>query len=355
MKPSEPITPEGFPLPETRVISTARTIELIEGNLEKTNESLDTAVKQLIAYQELLKKAKRRLSQRRQGLVEAAGPKPTRKIHCAQGKGKNLRFSADCSCQKNGSCSEFKFPKFGELTGPNSEYQLVEDIGNDVLSGKLKSANVKGSLLKKKNAFYNNDSYDSFGRNKRKKPTGASAASSSTSSGSSKRVFNRGKSNNKTGSLIKNNNDDKDISLSSSGTASASLSSKDSSKKQAASGTENRGSGPSYYNPSTSSSTLGRNNSFSAPNDSSNDMMDILPPVTDFPTVQSGQGSGDGTPPTREISSGKNRLSGKDITGSQRLSDRSNSIFKIVSRRYRKSAYPVLVSPISEKDIEALK
>ena len=322
--------PEGFPIPETRVISTARTIEFIENNIKKTNTSLATAIKQLDTYKNLLNKAKTRLSPNHQGLVEAAGPRFSKKVHCGEGKGKNLRFSPECSCQKNDSCTQFKFPQFGELTDPNSEYQLVEGIGNDVLAGKLKSANVKGSLLKKKNAFYNNNSLNSFKiKNQSEKSEGPSL------SNSSKRVPGQEKKIN-----IVNSATERAAPTSQPATT-AKLSSQDLSKKQSASDTSGLVRKPSVVSPRAKGS------SFPTSFGPSDETVELLPPVDDLLD----ESDREDTSPTREIASDKNRAWQKGIASSRHLSSQSTSIFQIVSRRYRKSAYPILISPSEKKPL----
>ena len=150
-----PVQAQGFPLPETRVLSTARTVNLIEGNLIDTKNMLKVAAKQLDTYINLLHTAKKRLPLGHKGLMESAQVPVTKKVHCAKGQGKNLKFDSTCQCQKNNSCSKFKVPQFGKTNEPNNEYQLVQGIAKNTLEGELESANVKASLLKKKNALYN--------------------------------------------------------------------------------------------------------------------------------------------------------------------------------------------------------
>ena len=322
---NSPVESLGFSLPETRVLTTAQTIEVIEGNLQHTKNTLKTAAKQLDTYITLLKKAKERLPLGQKGLVESPSA-PTsinKKVHCAHGKGKNLEFDNTCNCQKTNSCTQFNFPRFGKFTGPSNEYRLVEKIGNDTLKGRLKNANIKGSLLKKKNAIYNT------------RLTQKSSSHPITSSSQQKDDTASTKRNGKKNTSLKN-------------TLATSLLYHNHREYSSAPPLNKRSPSspslikrPQQYKKEVSASTTGKKQ---------NKFQNSLPPISYF------QNDPD---PNRFLSSKKisnkktthdqyseqesyqNRQGKRENATSSNWHGRMSDIFKVISRRYRKSAYPI--------------
>ena len=329
-----PVQAQGFPLPETRVLSTAKTINLIEGNLQDTKNTLRTVAKQLDTYIKLLKKAKERLPLGHKGLVEAPSIPVTKKVHCAEGKGKNLKFDSTCKCKENNSCTDFNFPEFGKLNAPGSEYRLVQDIAKDTLQGKLKSANVKASLLKEKSAIYS---------------TSSSRNSPSSSSSSSRQKQGSGQNTtDATGSSLARK-------MSDGGSGKLRSSKKTSSDHSAAN--LRKGALAPESAPNNLSSSLQDNhkdnvstvNSMLRKKGESNPI--ILPPLLHFQDgslnghdLTSKKGVLDGNNSQREHSLQKwneESPNKREYATIPNVHPPTSNIFKIISRRYQKSAYPI--------------
>ena len=329
----------GFPLPETRVLTTARMIKMIEENLKDTKDVLKTAAEQLDKYQGLLTKTKERLPLGQQGLV-AAPLKIEKKVHCATGEGTSFRFDSTCSCRKTNTCTSFNFPKFGQLGKPN-EFNLVEGLGNDILSGKLESANVKGSKLKKMSSIYKDTPVSG-----KKSPQARVSSLTKQGKGLGK---GRGKGSSPSSPLpartypssaVVNKNRD------SGGGGSSGQSSNNALSLNAPGSTKGKTAASSLRNGGNSSATsmLDQN---AANNSSSSGIK--LPPLSSIRAFRNDNlnDSSYTTNNNTNNNNNKRHLANKDksdnITASQPLHGKDPSIFKIITRRYIKSAYPVLL------------
>ena len=308
----------GFPLPETRVLSTAQTINLIEGNLIDTKNTLRVVANQLDTYVKLLKKAKERLPLGQKGLVESPSAPTTKEVHCAQGKEENLEFDRTCECAKNDSCAKFNFPQFGKIDAPANEYLLVQGIAKDTLKGKLQSANVKSSQLEKKNAIY--------------KSIISSPKPLASSQQNGKNLKNTALSSGT--ETLKN--------LSYKNTSKLHQAANDSRSTSLALGSKNSNSPTirTRNNKKTSSKSISTQK---------NELDHSLPHVSYFqdqtlskevPATALENQAGDRDKEGFEMEhSHKNQSD--DKIGSANIHNRTSNIFKIISRRYQKSAYPL--------------
>ena len=143
----------GFPLPETRVVTLANIIALVTSNMTLMNDALSTIRKQRDAYVSLLNDMRQRMDMTDDGLDDIN----THLINNNAGKcmrqqaDGSFLLDADCDCKENGNCANFGFPDFdtfapGALTENGA---LSLDTANATLKGDLKSAGIAGGKLGK--------------------------------------------------------------------------------------------------------------------------------------------------------------------------------------------------------------
>ena len=194
----------GFATPETRLAY----ISNIKGLFSENIELLRTTGLPEIAWQRdqivtLLENAKDRMSNNVKGLGETEvitreAPRPV----CAVGDVSDLNFDPTCGCAKKDSCGSFEVPQFNINTGNalKDRAKLSLTTANSVMRGDLKGAAINGGTLVAKSAAVRTDLFR--GQKTRGIDRKKDSSRSDSSSGNSSNSF--GSSNNASGEFIKN-------------------------------------------------------------------------------------------------------------------------------------------------------
>jgi len=324
----------GFPMVETRVLTIKRILFLLKSNLDSMNASLQSLFEQKERYNLLLGQMKKKFDVKTQGITDVL--KPPMKPVCIAG----ASFSADptCGCAETHTCASFKYPDFpvysfkGSNIMKSFEFNANQNDPNfgsagasalgETVQGALKinkQLDAAGKSLgisnfaKKVNQLKNN-------LNKSKKSSANLASNSTSSSGS------RGKSSFDSSSDL----------FSSSGTKKSKLS-----KKNA--GDSNSSSKYEYL------SSTGKNGAYGSKFNYKQAA------GQDFDLGSTGNSDGDQGQNINEKSSDKkdqayyipnvrnNRPEDMSKWSKGVHEDREFGIFKIISKRYKRTAYPRLL------------
>ncbi|MCP4914811.1 MAG: hypothetical protein GY909_16960 [Oligoflexia bacterium] len=139
----------GFPVPETRVTTIQNMIDLVENNLNQLSKGLGEAADQMDAYIVLLNEMRQRMSLGDQGLDDAE----VDNIDFTKGKclrtngGGTLELDEDCDCKLTGTCATFSYPEFAAFV-PNANTAngaIGEDYVKDVAQGNAMPTSVSQS------------------------------------------------------------------------------------------------------------------------------------------------------------------------------------------------------------------
>ena len=146
----------GFPVPETRVLTIMGAITLMTDNIARINGVIGDIAGQRENYLELLNEFRTRLNIKAQGLSDndqasqAAAPSQG---YCLDASGD---LDKACQCKMNNTCSQFRF-KLPEKFFPGAlkeEANSSLNHANGVLTGNLAKANIAaGQLGQKSNAI----------------------------------------------------------------------------------------------------------------------------------------------------------------------------------------------------------
>lgn len=153
----------GFPTPETRLVTIQNAIKIFEENLNLLNGGMAELAWQRDQTVQLLRDMRRRMSLNDVGLGETQlipgiSPKPV----CMVGDVSKMNFDPTCGCASKGSCSTFEFPKFDPLT-PNALRnggRLSTTVASDLMSGNLSGAALNGGRLQANAAAVRKDLMD---------------------------------------------------------------------------------------------------------------------------------------------------------------------------------------------------
>ncbi len=362
----------GFPTPETRYLTIQNARKLFEENLELLNGGIAEVAYNLDQTVQLLTQMRRRLSLDDQGLGEVQlisgnAPSPV----CMVGDVSDLNFDSSCGCSQENSCSSFEYPQFNPTT-PNALKaggRLSTDAANSLMSGNLSGAALNGGRLVANSAAVRKDLFE------RKKKLGLSSSSSDSSStgnaqnsgGSGGNSLDRALEDKANSNLAKLGVDTRSGSAFSRarnallGTSTADQAEIDR-KAKALADAQNARSRSSRRNRAVVKDKLGngsdskKSENFSLTDGSGNLNLEGL---TDEERARLGlgadgssnkNGSGNVGPTdgsdkyahVRNFSKGKSGK-GKDSSGINH--NRKRDIFKIISKRYEKTAFPVFLSP----------
>ncbi len=147
LKPEEK---PGFPTPESRLVAIQNAkltfmenINLLHGGIPEIAFQRDQVV-------DVLKETRKRLGLNDAGvgdtsLIPNSAPKPV----CMAGDLSNLNFDPSCGCREEGSCASFEYPKFNPTTPDalRTQGMLASDAANNLMSGNLSGAAVNGGKL----------------------------------------------------------------------------------------------------------------------------------------------------------------------------------------------------------------
>jgi hypothetical protein len=364
----------GFPTPETRYMTIQKARRLFEENLELLHGGIAELAFQRDAVVQLLTQMRKRMKNDKTGvgetqLIPNAAPAPM----CMVGDVSNLDFDPTCGCSKEGSCTSFEYPSF-KATTPNAlkaGARLSTDAANDLASGNLSGAALNGGKLVSNAAAVRKDLFE------KQKKLGLTSSSSNSSSSSSS---NGGNSN---GSDFRSENEKSaSDNLAKLGVSSDSNSAfgrvrrslmngktgsdsdKDANKKAIAANDSSKNSRSGRRGGRGSSKGKGANGKDKNINESfsltdGNTKLN-LEGLTDEERAQLGLGGGLGAglngadkkgdsnryAHVRNVSpSGSGSGVSKDHPDYGIHTNRKKSLWKIISRRYEKTAFPALLSP----------
>lgn len=153
------IKPEivGMPTPETRVRLITNAVEMVSENISGMLEHLDQSVDHRDKYVQLLNQMREAMKLQEKGLDMQHEQKPVMKAASCMKKGTNGDFEIDqgCQCQETGTCASLQYGNFGEFT-PGviaDSADSIKKYSDASLSGNLKEANVaSGEMSKTSNA-----------------------------------------------------------------------------------------------------------------------------------------------------------------------------------------------------------
>lgn len=141
----------GMATPETRVVTIQNAVNLLNSNLNQLNFSAAVAGYNLDQFVSLLETTKKELKITDQGLGETpALDIPTPSNAClSQNANGQMNPDPMCSCRESNSCANFSFPTFNVEVPEalrNSGDSAIK-TANNVTNGNLKAANVSGGNL----------------------------------------------------------------------------------------------------------------------------------------------------------------------------------------------------------------
>lgn len=141
----------GFPLPDTRIITIQNMITRVNESMAMMNMALEEIAAQRSKYVMLLEKMKQNFKLDQIGMDETEEQTVTQvKGQCMTLDG-NGGFTQDpeCKCRESGACANFIFPTLGALSGASGSSNLVTDTANSLTSGDLNGAGVGAGGLAK--------------------------------------------------------------------------------------------------------------------------------------------------------------------------------------------------------------
>lgn len=140
----------GFPTPESRLITIQNAKLLFMENINLLHGGIPEVAFQRDQIVDLLTETRRRLDLNDAGLgdttlIPNGGPKPV----CVVGAVEDLNFDPKCGCREKDSCASFEYPQFTPTT-PNAlktQGLLSTTAANSLMSGNLSGAAVNGGKL----------------------------------------------------------------------------------------------------------------------------------------------------------------------------------------------------------------
>lgn len=153
----------GFPTPETRYLTIQNARMIFEENIGLLNGGIAELAWQRDQTVQLLNEMRRRMSMNKQGmgetqLISGGAPRPV----CMVGDVSSLNFDPTCGCANEDSCASFDFPQFSTAT-PNALKtggQLATTTANSLMGGDLSGAALNGGRLVANGAAVRKDLYE---------------------------------------------------------------------------------------------------------------------------------------------------------------------------------------------------
>ncbi len=150
----------GFALPETRMVIMQAILEMIQANLGELGTGLTAATDMRDKYVTLLNQMRESMGLGTTGVEDDLAKQEERGRGVCMKKDSSGEYSVDSSCQcaKNNSCANFKSPKFANFTpgAVSTSATLAVDQANARMNGNLKEANLAaGKLNDQSNAVSN--------------------------------------------------------------------------------------------------------------------------------------------------------------------------------------------------------
>ncbi|CAM9841657.1 unnamed protein product [Chrysoparadoxa australica] len=360
----------GFPTPETRYLTIQNARMLFEENVGLLNGGIAEIAWQRDQTVQLLDEMRRRMTNNKQGmgetqLIPPGAPKPV----CMVGDVSSMNFDPTCGCANEGACSSFEFPKFSPIT-PNALKtggQLATKTTNSLLSGDLSGAALNGGRLVANGAAVRKDFLENQKKFDQANKNGKSTKKASELAEDMARGLNESTENRATQNLASigvNNN---------SGLGSARISMlRDFGKDSGTNGDDANANKDALKDLDSSSSRRGRGIASVGGKGSGKDKVTTenfslggsgnlnLEGLTDAERAQLGlEGYGNGAAAgkggsgsegsdsryqhVRRLSTQNGKSANKDDPFYGINQNRGRDLFKIISKRYEKTAFPVLL------------
>jgi hypothetical protein len=141
----------GFALPETRVVLLAAIVEMMNGNMGTLNDSLIAVTRIRDSYVSWLDRVRDAAGLGTTGTEDDEAEKETRNGVCMTSESSGIfSLDASCECSKSGSCATFKGPQFSSFTpgSMKSAASIATDQANANMNGNIEGANVAAGKLK---------------------------------------------------------------------------------------------------------------------------------------------------------------------------------------------------------------
>jgi hypothetical protein len=366
----EPLHKTGFPTPETRVATIQSLLDLFMENLTRLNGGIADVAFQRDQYVQLLNNMRTRMNLDQQGvgvtqLITNAGAQSS----CLASGVEGVAVDSTCACTKEGSCLSFEYPTFSPvLPGAlKTGGRLSIDTANSVASGKLGQANLNGGKLQNNAANLRKTLLDSQNKvNKQRRDAGLSARNFAQESrdltNATEQQITRGLAD------INSNNPNSALSRARSSLFDSGLDS-DALKKSGkevgnslASSSRNRGTRGGRGNVGakgknkdavvSESFSLGEANgnvgALAGLSDDEKRRLGLLGPGAEG-ALGAGNGSGsDDSASYRHVRNFNSKGNGSG-NASEIHANRNSSLFGIISKRYKKTAFPVLLKVKGKK------
>lgn len=138
----------GMAIPETRINTIMNLIKTITEHMALSRLAMDELYLQRQEYITLLDRMKRRLNLGIEGLDDFQEiPKQARSMTCMSMQGGEFSVDPKCSCKTNNSCSTFAYPTFDGPGAVSSDSQMAFDLADASLSGNMEKANLSAGSL----------------------------------------------------------------------------------------------------------------------------------------------------------------------------------------------------------------
>lgn len=184
----------GFPTPETRVATIQSIYDLFTENILLLNGGIAEVAWQRDQYVQLLTDMRKRMGIDKVGLGETQlipnnGPSAV----CMVGDVSSLNFDSSCGCSQENSCTSFDYPKFSSSTPDalKNGGRLGVTTANSLMSGNLSGAALNGGRLVANAAAVRGDLLDKNKKGSSSKTTSAQSSRSATNSNELQKAMER--------------------------------------------------------------------------------------------------------------------------------------------------------------------
>jgi hypothetical protein len=364
----DPLQKTGFPTPETRVATIQSLLDLFMENLTRLNGGIADVAFQRDQFVQLLNNSRTRMKIDQQGVgVTQVISNPGAKSSCLATTEDGVNVDTTCACTKEGSCLSFEYPTFapGIPNALKAGGRLSLDTANSITSGKLGDANLNGGKLQNNAANLRKSLLESQNKvNDQRKDAGLGARDFSQESkdltNATEQSISRGLAD------INSSNPNSSLSRARSSLFNTDLNAEANANKLAASQGTKSGSSSARSRGRGGRGKIGNGSDKDKVKSESFSLGDADGSNLDFDSLTDeekrrlgllgGRGSGANGAGNNQNDGGYRhvrRLNNDGKTGSGSSSqingNRNRSLFGIISKRYEKTAFPVLLQLKAKK------
>jgi len=160
----------GMVVPETRINTIMNLIKTIQEHMALSMLAMDELYLQRQEYITLLDRMKRKLALGVQGVDDYQTITPEKRaLSCMKSSGGEFQIDPKCSCKADNSCSTFSYPTFDGPGAVSSGSQMAFDLADASLSGNMEKANLAAGSLTNNAARVKSrlgDTIDLFNKNR---------------------------------------------------------------------------------------------------------------------------------------------------------------------------------------------